>query len=169
MDLNWLLGFIEGEGCFNLSFHIRNNYVYRFVEFQLAQGEREVLEKVKDLLASQNIQSHIYDVPNYSSSRGGQGSWHLTISKHSDLIKLVKLLESLEWHSKKRMSFEKWKRGLDMLSTSVRSVEDLKAFAKLSLDINPKGKGKYKWTPEFIDENCSFKDGWVVLNNSRGY
>lgn len=164
MDLNWFVGFVEGEGNFNLSFHIRNDYVYRIAQFQLAQSEKEVLEEVKDLLTSLNIQSHVYNAPNRWS-----GGYILSISKQSDLIKLAKLLEPLEWHSRKRVSFEKWKRGLDLLSTSVRSIADLKTFAKLSFDVNPKGKGWHKWTPEFIDENCSFKDGWVVLNKSRGY
>ena len=53
LDPNWIVGFVDGEGCFSVSF-VRNKttrFGYQiFVEFVLTQGEKslDVLEKVSD-------------------------------------------------------------------------------------------------------------------------
>lgn len=53
LDPNWIVGFVDGEGCFSVSF-VRNKttrFGYQiFVEFVLTQGEKSlnVLEKVND-------------------------------------------------------------------------------------------------------------------------
>ena len=53
LDVNWLVGFTDGEGCFSISF-VKNNelrFGYQiFLEFVITQGERSLtaLEKVRN-------------------------------------------------------------------------------------------------------------------------
>lgn len=111
----WLLGFIEGEGCFS----INKGNSYR-LDFSLSQAysNMELMKKIKNYL--ENLPN---TMGNYSDALG------LSIVKHSNTNHqatvriettriayitniLIPFLENLAWHSKKQLDFQDWKNIL---------------------------------------------------------
>lgn len=108
----WLLGFIEGEGCFS----INKGNSYR-LDFSLTQAysNLELMKKIK---------SYLENLPN----AGGNYANALGISiikysniNHQSTVRiettripyitniLIPFLENLTWHSKKQLDFQDWK------------------------------------------------------------
>lgn len=99
MNLNWLVGFIEGEGCFGSEERITKHGKYLVPHFILEQ--KDALDTLKE------IQKFL-----------GFGKVHLGRSRSTDLfevkriddcIRLVNLLDSKLLLKKRQEQFDEWK------------------------------------------------------------
>lgn len=100
LPLDWIVGFIEGEGTFSGSQRTPN---YFQPNFTLYQNDRVILEKVQETLEAHGIVSRIY-----VNQRGCHGLQVNSIAICRELYKLIRPLmhapykiEQIEaWHAK---------------------------------------------------------------------
>lgn len=114
----WLLGFIEGEGCFSIN--KRNNYR---LDFSLCQSSTnlELLQKIKIYL--ENLPSGASTNGNYDGALG-ISMVRTNNPNHQPTVRIetarvpyitdifIPFLESLTWRSKKELDFQDWKNIL---------------------------------------------------------
>lgn len=111
----WLLGFIEGEGCFSIN--KRNNFR---LDFSLAQSSTnlELLQKIKIYLENLQGTEGNYDgalgISTIISSNPNQQSVTRIETVRIPFITyiLIPFLESLTWRTKKWLDFQDWKNIL---------------------------------------------------------
>jgi hypothetical protein len=112
MNVNWFLGFSEGEGNFSVLFGTKRcnggKYVWAKPAFQLVQAEQKVIKEVAKFLEQQSIKSKVYN-------NKARSMWRLHVFETESLGIMIKLLDSLEWHTKKRSDFEKWKKCIAII------------------------------------------------------
>lgn len=111
----WLLGFIEGEGCFSIN--RGNNYR---LDFSLSQtySNLELMKKFK---------VYLENLPNTNGNHAGAMGISSIISKKANQQSVIRIetarigfitdifipfLDSLNWHSKKQLDFQDWKNIL---------------------------------------------------------
>lgn len=164
---DWFLGFLEGEGCFNISFGVRHSIVYPRATMVLTQQERNILEKAKVFLTTYGIRSRIYWKPdNFLNLKNkpllSHDIWILTVIDMQSIMTLARFLSGLSWHSNKIHDFEKWKQCIDLIHLP-HSKENLIRISEIAEMLNS-NKGKRKWTPQFIEKNCHERQGKVRLD-----
>ena len=108
----WLLGFIEGEGCFSINRH--NNYR---LDFSLSQSSTnsELMKSIKVYLENiSGTEGNYTNAFGISEVRSNNPNHESTtriettrISYISDVF--IPFLESLTWQSKKYLDFQDWK------------------------------------------------------------
>lgn len=114
----WLLGFIEGEGCFS----INKGNSYR-LDFSLSQSytNHQLLQKIRTFL--DNLPS---EGSTYGNSEGALGIYSVRSNNpnHQPTTRIetaripyitnvfIPFLESLTWRSKKQLDFQDWKNIL---------------------------------------------------------
>lgn len=142
----WLLGFVEGEGCFSIN---RGNS-YR-LDFSICQSYSnvELMKKIK---------LYLENLPNTNGNYAGAIGISTVISKnpsHQSVIRIettripyiadifIPFLDSLNWHSKKQLDFQDWKNILLLREqgklppykeTSPRISSRKKAIARRTVD-----------------------------------
>lgn len=109
----WLLGFVEGEGCFSIN--RGNNYR---LDFSLCQSysNLELMKKIKIYL--ENLPNGNYPGAIGISSVVSNNSNHQSVIRIettripfiTDIF--IPFLDSLKWHSKKQLDFQDWKNIL---------------------------------------------------------
>lgn len=108
LDPWWIVGFVDGEGCFSVSTFknrtSRSNYQTLF-EFVVSQGERSksALEAIKNYFGCGNIYiNRRYDNHNYNLLR-------YCVRKQDDLRnKIIPFFRKYQFKSTKREQFEKF-------------------------------------------------------------
>ena len=108
LDPWWIVGFVDGEGCFSVSTFrnrtTRSNYQTLY-EFVVTQGERSksALEAIKNYFNCGNIYiNRRYDNHNYNLLR-------YCVRKQSDLRdKIIPFFQKYHLQSSKREQFEKF-------------------------------------------------------------
>lgn len=111
----WLLGFIEGEGCFSINKH--NNYR---LDFSLSQSSTnlELMKSIKAFLENlPNTGAQARDYTNalgISEVRSNNPNHESTTRIETSRIPFITevfipFLESLTWQSKKYLDFQDWK------------------------------------------------------------
>ena len=113
----WLLGFIEGEGCFSINRH--NNYR---LDFSLSQSSTnsELMKSIKVYLENiSGTEGNYTNAFGISEVRSNNPNHESTtriettrISYISDVF--IPFLESLTWQSKKYLDFQDWKNILKL-------------------------------------------------------
>lgn len=114
----WLLGFIEGEGCFSIN--KRNNYR---LDFSLCQSSTNLslLQKIKTYL--ENLSSEVNIGDNYVGALGismvrtnnpnHESTTRIETTRIPYITNVfIPFLESLTWRSKKWLDFQDWKNIL---------------------------------------------------------
>lgn len=121
MNLNWLVGFIEGEGNFGFTVGKRKSYkigwqISPIFKLGLVRNDRNVLEKIKVFLKSHDIISHsLQDVePHHTWSKNASEQTHLRITRIKSCQKLAKLIFPL-LESKKKKEVKLWLRGIEKI------------------------------------------------------
>ena len=152
MNVNWFLGFSEGEGNFTVLFPTKRVkeafYVWARPVFQLAQAEQKVIDEVANFLEERGINPELHGFSSKYSSfkkipKVRKDTWLLQVFEIESLRKMIKLLDSLEWHTQKRSDFEKWKKCIaiimehpDLHRTGRKSYSERKQFIWDLLRIN---------------------------------
>jgi hypothetical protein len=162
MNVNWFLGFSEGEGNFTVLFGTKRRngtkYVWAKPAFQLVQAEQKVIDEVAKFLEEQSIKSKVYSIQ-------ARSMWRLHVLETESLGIMTRLLDSLEWHTKKRSDFEKWKKCIaiimehpDLHRTGRKSYSewrqyicDLLRISHIAQDMNVRRREVLKvWTLEHL-------------------
>ena len=104
MNWDWLLGFIEGEGNFNIVFTNQiikciNCYQILF-NITITQNDLDSLNQIKLFLKDYNIDCKIY------SNNTGKFTHYLKIYKQKDINLFLQQLLKLSWFTKKKESFQ---------------------------------------------------------------
>lgn len=121
VDLNWLLGFIEGEGCFTIGltrnksaqfgYQIQPSFVIK-----LTLSEEQVLEEIKHTLG---VGRTYYESSALSRNKGMKNAndcVSLRITKLKELEKLIDMLDPLFFvSSAKRADFNVWRDCIKLI------------------------------------------------------
>lgn len=124
-DIGWIVGFVDGEGCFSINFvkqqnrkettRMRKGYKIGYQiahEFSVVQGEKslECLEKLKTFFGVGNIYvNHRYD--NHK-----EHLYRYTISKRSDLInRIIPFFEENKLKTSKKFDFELFTKCMTLI------------------------------------------------------
>lgn len=121
-QLNWLLGFIEGEGNFIIIVSKHSSYSFN-VAFQLGQKEKRPLEFCQSLIGGRIC-------------KRADGCWVLMVSKLEETLKMV-TLGDLKWHTEKRKDFDIWKKALFLMVNKNKKNYTL-GFVKKMLNLREK-------------------------------
>lgn len=113
----WLLGFIEGEGCFSINKH--NNYR---LDFSLSQSSTnlELITSIKVYLENlPNTEGNYTNAIGISEVRSNNPNQKSATRIETTRIPfitnvLIPFLESLTWQSKKHLDFQDWKNILKL-------------------------------------------------------
>jgi hypothetical protein len=107
-DANYLLGFVDGEGSFNISFKIRNDYRHKvqvYPSFNISQKEKNILVWIQNLLGCGTIRNR------------GDGVYYYEVNKLSDLQEIIiPFFKIYKLKTKKILAFEIFTKILKLLS-----------------------------------------------------
>jgi len=175
MNVYWFLGFSEGEGNFSVLFSTKQRkkrrdtkYVWARPVYQLVQAEEKVIDDVKEFLEQHGIKSkYTRGKQTYYSLRKTpkitRDKWLLQVFETQSLRKMVKLLDSLGWHTQKWQDFEKWKKCIAIImehpnlhrtgrksnSDWKQHICDLLRINHIAQDMNVAGRRRV-WTTEHL-------------------
>ncbi len=159
IDKNWLLGFIEGEGCFCIVLKKagkRNQYYQITADFtiKLTESERPLLEKIRSYLGGIG---HIYFQGSDPSRKKGlvnaRDCVAFKVTKLSEVKKIVDFLRSLDFvsHSKKA-EFEIWKECIHLMEKGEHLTRD--GLLKIAL-LREKAQKRKQWNKKSF---CQFRN-----------
>jgi len=122
LDKNWVLGFIEGEGCFSIIFKKSGkdpNRRQAIADFtiKLTETERDVLEKLQQFFGGIG---HIYFQSSDSNRRRGiinsNDCWAFKVTKLKEVKKVADFFDTMDFVSdSKKADFELWKKCMAMI------------------------------------------------------
>lgn len=92
MNLNWFIGFVEGEGCFDFD--------RKYLRFRIIQKEESLLRKIQSFLEKKGIESNFYSE---------KDAWQLRVSGKRNTKKLINLIKNKIESEKKREQFDYWR------------------------------------------------------------
>ncbi len=119
-SLDWVLGFLEGEGSFQINIHRSPRHAcgYRaYVQFalQMAKKEEGTLRKIAHVLERQGVRCKVYE----RRFRRPNPKWSPVVTLDvwwiDECKKLRDLLLPLSWHSSKKWDFQIWSDCIDLL------------------------------------------------------
>jgi hypothetical protein len=108
LDPNWIIGFIDGEGCFYC-------YIQKDNKSPIIQLSLELSQSTHDLLILKKISEELGKLSNSSKSLGRlkisdlTGVSRLIIMNNSELEKLIKIFEIYPLKTKKLLDYKDWK------------------------------------------------------------
>ena len=150
MDKNWLLGFVEGEGCFSIRLSKKNDYrtgVYFSPAFGLGLTieDKKVIYEIKKFLGFGTI-----DVINNKKQRALGKNYRdvirILVVGIKNCIKIRDLLKDLEWHTKKRKDFECWSKAIDIMKNKGNlTLKGIKEICDLREKMNQQLQPKRRW------------------------
>ena len=99
LDPWWVTGFVDAEGCFNVSFTENQNYKLGWrvkLRFQLVLHEKDkpILDLIKKHFSCGQI------------SKNGKSSLQFTVQSFKDLGSIIKFFKKYNLHTQKRTDFE---------------------------------------------------------------
>lgn len=158
MNLDWLVGFIEGEGCFSTSIYKDKtgtslSGIYICPSFQLAVNvkDKEVIKKIQKFLKQRDINSHVR-LRQCNNSK----QVCLDISSLKNCIKFANLINN-KLESNKRLDFDVWNEILiTMRNKKHFSRKGIKHIWNLRSQIK-KRKGRKRSMVEVDIDNISFR------------
>ena len=117
-DLGWLVGFIEGEGCFFIAIRedkreIKGYNVRPFFCISLGIKDKNALMNIKEMLGKCNIPSSVHE--NYmSKDRSCYVNCFLNLGSNA-AFKLRNLLKNCDFKTKKKQDFLLWSEAIDIM------------------------------------------------------
>lgn len=139
------MGYIEGRGSFSISLqkhHGKTNYYPRptFI-LNSSDDDMEVFEDIRAIFSEAGINS--YSISHNKVRIGlevkGLGSIRLEVKGIKNCLRLYEFLKDQEWHTTKRLRFEKWGECLKQIQMKEHLEEDtFPDFVNNVLALNPK-------------------------------
>jgi hypothetical protein len=128
---NWLAGFTDGEGCFDVHCQRtagRITWIYRCkFDIRLRADDKLILEEIHQRLGI----GYLYDTPATSTANP---SVTFTVAKKSDCVILRDIFRVHPLRAKKAADFQVWSQALD-LSLSHRRGESWDSLADLHVKL----------------------------------
>ena len=102
LDPLWIVGFIEGEGCFSVhySYNKKLNIRYEYPRFDICQDNKEILEKIRDFFGFGII----------TKKYVGNPAYHYIVNSIKNCQKIANFLNGNLQNPKKKKQFDKWIR-----------------------------------------------------------
>lgn len=151
MNLEWLLGFIEGEGSFYVGGAKDSRKLgYRvWIKFSISQGKHgvECLEEIRRLFKEYGITSSIC-----TTQARGRTESILTVDGAKGCRRLANLLAPRQWHTGKHVSFDIWMKLLAIF-------EEIK--------LRPKGFQGQTWTKADLIRILKLRDKMNLNEGKR--
>ena len=128
IDLNWLVGFVDGEGCFNVNITNSKTHIIGFqvtVRFILTQHSRDLdlMKKLVQILGCGNL-----------SEEKRNPSIYLTVTKLADINdKVISLFSKYSLQSSKKLEFTDFCNIVELMKNKAHLTSE--GFKK-----NPKNK-----------------------------
>ena len=140
----WLTGFVDGEGCFSVSFSLRSKMNHGFEirpSFSCSQRKdkdnlnKTVLTEIQDLFQAGFIRFSKKDQ-----------MWKYEVRNLDDICeKIIPYFETNRLRTSKRLDFEKFKKICFIIKSNYHlSLFGAKEILELSFTMNISGKRKYK-------------------------
>ena len=123
LDPQWIVGFVDGEGNFNLDVHIHNSMKYGLQvqpEFSIVQHQRDLdlLKRIKDQFECGTIAVNRKDVNSV------RYHWRVKNLPHAINI-IIPFFERYKLQTKKGIEFKRWREICVKMNTSSRDLKDL--------------------------------------------
>lgn len=134
LDINWFVGFVDGEGCFYINItkpKANNNYSIQ-LNFNLTQHIRDVLlfKFIQEWLGF----GYIYEIPKDSRV-------NLVVSKLEDINNIIIKLDQYPLKGIKRLNYEDFKLATELLKKKEHlTIDGLKKIKEIKLGMNTKRK-----------------------------
>lgn len=118
--LKWLIGFIEGEGCFTFQYNTtttqknhqkRGYWIHALFQIGLSITDKDIIYKIKDVLRM----GCIYQIKHKSYTGTISNTIYLRIAKIEDLLKLINILDRYRFYTKKGNDYHLWKIGVEII------------------------------------------------------
>lgn len=130
LDPNYIVGFVDGEGCFSITINKNGNKlpeVRLLFEIELREDDKPILEKIKNTLECGNIY-HL----EYESHSKWQPHEKYKVSNFTDIYtKVIPFFLKYPLQAKKRFDFEKFCQVAEMIKNKehlkLKGVTKIKA------------------------------------------
>ena len=154
----YLVGFVDGEGSFNISFKIRKDYtngIQIYPSFNISQKEESILIWIKNQFSCGTIRNR------------GDGVCYYEVHNLKDLREvIIPFFNKYELKTKKKKAFEIFSQVIQILSSKKLGWDDVKNIYHLREEIVVGRKRKYSlrdirkvWkSPETTRQTPLFKD-----------
>ena len=134
-DASYIVGFVDGEGSFNISFKIRKDYrngIQVYPSFNISQKERTILVWIQNRLNCGSIRNR------------GDGVYYYEVHSINDLKdKIIPFFKKYKLKTKKREAFNVFSEILEILSSRELKWEDIINIFNLREEIVVNRKRKY--------------------------
>ena len=153
LDINWIVGFTDGEGCFHISINKLKGMSLGWQvlpEFRIVQHEKDesVLYKLKNYFGFGDVKVNNTDE---NATRKG-----FRVRGLENLNKIVKFFEENQLQTSKRKNFEIFKKVIQMMNNKEHlTKKGLDIIAKLISQMNRKPNPKYLESSETIRQTLS--------------
>ena len=131
----YIVGFVDGEGSFNISFKIRNDYANRiqiYPSFNISQKEKYILVWIQNQFDCGTIRNR------------GDGVYYYEVHNLNDLKnKIIPFFENYRLKTKKRKAFEIFSEITERISSKKLEWIDIKYIYTLREEIVVGRKRKY--------------------------
>ena len=148
LDINWIVGFTDGEGCFHISINKLDGMSLGWQvlpEFRIVQHEKDeaVLYKLKDYFGFGDVRINNTDE---NATRKG-----FRVRGLENLKEIVKFFEENKLQTSKRKNFEIFAEVIQLMNNKEHlTKEGLDKIAKLVSEMNRKPNLKYLESSETI-------------------
>ena len=140
----WLTGFIDGEGCFSISFSLRSKMKHGFeIRPSFSCAQRKNKDSLNKIVLNE-IQS-LFQAGFIRFSKKDQ-MWKYEVRRIDDICeKIIPYFETNVLRTSKKLDFEKFKIVcLIIKSNHHLSISGVKEIIDLSFTMNVSGKRKYE-------------------------
>ncbi len=134
----WITGFVDGEGCFSVSFSLRNKWIEVRPSFSISQtGKRfcTTLESIKEFFQCGSIRYSAVD-----------GTYKYEVRSLEDLrIRILPHFQNYPLETPKREDWQQLCRVCDLMACNLhKNKEGLTEIIELGYSMNPSGKRRYE-------------------------
>lgn len=112
----WFSGFVDGEGCFNVSCINRKNFKNPQIttNFVIAQAEYSIMNEINNILQLGWYEKYKKPKIYKSISREFPGcyTYHLATRSLNDCLLLISIFDKYKLRTKKKRQYELWKEAV---------------------------------------------------------
>jgi len=180
LSKDYILGFIEGEGCFNIGIskyidrkprktnkknHIKNPYLFRVnPTFKITQAKDDgfdVLKEIREALGFGHFQ-----IQKRTLKEGNERDVvHYYAQGLNECLKIKNYFEELKFHTSKGKSFEKWCQCLKLIQEKKHlTKQGIFELCDIRDTMNYR-KTKCKWTKEEIEKVFNVNPEHIFAHN----
>ena len=131
----YIVGFVDGEGSFNISFKIRTDYANRiqvYPSFNIPQKEKNILVWIQNQFGCGTIRNR------------GDGVYYYEVHNLSELKeRIIPFFDRYKLRTKKKIAFEVFSKTIEIISSKNLEWMDIKNIYALREEVVVGRKRKY--------------------------